>query len=143
MPDSSKVSQNLEVIRQAQRGSDVFGVLEKIAWIYSTIQPAASPEQNWFSAQETLANWQINIPKKNDLGYEKVPAKLPDAVTTHLNKIAYQLYDVKYREIDEEERKAGRNPNWQEIIARINPDEKWFKALYVLAHQIIYGYTYD
>jgi len=142
MPESSTISQNLGVIRQAQRGSDVYGVLEKIAFILFLNKVCPTPEQNWFYAQNILAKWEIYARLKTGWGYDKVLAKLPDDIRAQLEKNAWGLCSEKYHKIGAEEQKAGRNPSRSEILARINPNENWFKAMHNLAHEIIYGSTY-
>lgn len=142
MPDSSIVSQNLGLIRQAQRGSDVFGVLEKMAFILFSNKIRPTSEQNWFYAQDILAKWEIHTPKKMGWRYEKVPAKLPEELTAQLNKKAWRLCAEDANKIGFEQFRAGRTPDYQEILARINPDKNWFKAMHHLADEIIYGSSY-
>ena len=47
-------------IQGAQRGSDVFGLVEKIAYLTHLDNPRNTPEINWESAQNTLFKWAEN-----------------------------------------------------------------------------------
>lgn len=46
---------NLEAIRLAQKGSDLYGVLEKTAFFLHTMRPDKNQDDNWFDAQQAIA----------------------------------------------------------------------------------------
>jgi len=56
---------NLEAVKLAKRGSDLYGVLEKTAFYLHTMRPDKSSDENWFNAQEAIA---INM---SDYSYTK------------------------------------------------------------------------
>ncbi len=46
-----------ESVAAAEQGSDIFGVLEKIAYFLYLQKPTNSSENNWFSANECFIRW--------------------------------------------------------------------------------------
>ena len=48
---------NVQVIKESKRGSEIYGLLEKTAFLLHTKNPSASETDNWFKAQYEIAQW--------------------------------------------------------------------------------------
>lgn len=53
--EQERFAMNLQTIRDAKLGSDLYGVLEKTAFHLSLLRPQAKEDKNWFDAQFALA----------------------------------------------------------------------------------------
>lgn len=48
---------NIGTVRKAQKGSEIYGLLEKTAFLLSKKNPSKTETDNWFDAQERIAMW--------------------------------------------------------------------------------------
>ena len=70
-------------IRTAEKGSDIYGLVEKIAYKLSRDYPWESEDSNWFYAQGVLLHYSLN---KIFLRHE---ATLPERIKDFLNFSAH------------------------------------------------------
>jgi hypothetical protein len=105
-------SDNLRVVRVAQRGSDVYGVLERITRLRHASCLSESDEQSMPAAQEFLAGCGISCRYCHT---HDVNIKLPWELTATLKDYAHAYYRKR--------RDAGQ-PESKELEM-----QDWFKAL--------------
>jgi hypothetical protein len=69
--DKSTYYENLTLIQNARRGSDVFGVLERAAYNRYIRTGDDREWENWFSAQQRFAKYEVPLnfdnPGRNQL----------------------------------------------------------------------------
>ena len=79
-------------IREAKEGSDVFGLVQKIAYSYHLKNTQCSSEENWCMAQASLNIWAVFQTNLENSSF-KLP--LEEALHQLLNNNAYNRFKVR------------------------------------------------
>lgn len=91
VPDKDEIQYfvNLTLIKQAQEGSDIFGVLQRAAHNLHVRNREDKEWENWFMAQEDFARYEVplHFDKPNE-PHPYVPLS-EESLKSYLNKVAY------------------------------------------------------
>jgi|APSaa5957512622_1039677.scaffolds.fasta_scaffold177954_1 hypothetical protein len=111
-----------EEIQSAKEGSDIHGLLKKIAGHFHLSFPLASRESNWFAAQRDLAKWaRFNYGSSN----EGISKNIHDLLNTY----AHNQY----------KQECNRRGSQQNGVHYTNPSsfDSWMSAQDQLAQQVL------
>jgi len=105
-------------ITSAPENSDVYGIVEKIAYFLHLRRPQDSALANWYTAEDTLLKWSSS-PNRSDL---KADSNFREPIHKLLEVRAYDKFL---------ERAFFHNPNYI-------PDADWKTAQHELGKQILW-----
>jgi len=109
-------------ITSAQRGSDIHGLVEKIAYfLYLRRSNRVSADTNWYDAQDILVGWtQCDSGRglRNEPSFER-------AIYRSIDQRAYEIYRKKASDLNTDD------------YDMVTPHEDWMTAQHELAKQVL------